>query len=590
MTNPFKLPDDLTGPEKDLIAKAKAGEWCFLFTDDDAERENNATPDNERGAVGERLVKRPDADDAQPDRNAIRAKVIMYLALGGDEKQPVHPQGVQLSGAWIAGKLNFDSCTLIRPLWLEKCYIEVPPNFRDARTGTISLSGSWVPSLNMNGLVTEGPVFLRNGFEAAGTVTMVGGKIGGQFACVGGNFRGDEVALEASSLTTEGPAFLSNGFEATGMVRLIGAKIHGDLDCSGGAFKGSAVALRGDRSEIGGHLFLCSERDDDDQPVTEDECRGFQAVGLARFAGATIKGDLRCDGGQFEGEGGEALRLDEVKVMGSVRMSASFNQDETLAAGSRVFKARGGVRLDGARIRSQLRLQGGKFEAVRNADGALSRFRLEGARIEAVLHLGAGTEHSPPARLNTQVDLRAATVGTLRDCSEAYDGLDQFSIRLDGFSYRRITGPTDASERIAWLDQQPKEDKGAYFKPQPYEQLAKALRDMGHTEDAKRVAMCKQRYQRWANWLRAFHSWRRNWWHPLRILILGATAVRCFISLLFQLVVGYGYRPIYALGWLMVFVFLVGRGIFAWAYDAGAMVPNDPRTLRSELAITACVD
>ncbi len=69
MTNPFKLPDDLTGPEEDLIAKAKAGEWCFLFTDDDAEGEYNSAPDDRKETVAERLATRPGADAAQRDRN-----------------------------------------------------------------------------------------------------------------------------------------------------------------------------------------------------------------------------------------------------------------------------------------------------------------------------------------------------------------------------------------------------------------------------------------------------------------------------------------------------------------------------------------
>ncbi len=585
MTNPFKLPDALTGPEEDLIAKAKAGEWCFLFTDDNAAREYRAAPDDKKEDVGGKRVTRPDADGAQPDRNVIRAIVIMHLALGGDENEPVHPQGVQLSGAWITGKLDFHSSTLTRPLALLCCYIATAPVFRDARSKSICFDGSLVPALDMSGLRSEGPVFLRYGFEAAETVLLRSAQIGGQLACDGGSFKGEKLALGADNLVTEGPVFLRDGFKAAGTVELVTARIHGELDCSGGVFLARSAALRADRSDIRGHLFLNAERDDDGEPVTEEECRGFQAVGLVRFPGATIKGDLRCDGGQFEGKGGEALRLDEVTVRGSVRMSASFKQDETLAAESRVFKARGGVRLDGARIQSQLRLQGGKFEAVENDEGVLSRFRLEGARIEAVLHLGAGTEHSPAARLNTPVDLRAATVGTLRDCSEAYADLDRFTIRLDGFTYRRITGPTDASERIAWLDQQPKEDKGADFKPQPYEQLAKSLRDMGHTEDAKRVAIRKQRGQREAAWLQRCAQLSntkrpRVSWLERRGLMFNAH-FRWWMSRLFGLIVGYGYRPLYALGWLAVFVFL-GWWIFAGAYDSGVMVPNDPRTLRSE--------
>ncbi len=594
MTNPFKLPDDLTGPEEDLIAKAKAGECCFLFTDDDAEREYNAAPDGEKESVGARLGTRPGSDGAEPDSNVIRAIVIMHLALGGESEQPVHPKGVGLWGGWVAGRLDFEDSTLTRPLNLINCYIVVEPTFLNARSRLINLQGSHVPGLEMSGMTTEGPVFLRKGFEAAGEVNLIVAKIGGQLSCVDGAFRGKKMALNGNGMTTEGPVLLSDGFEATGVVSLIGAKIHGDLECSGGVFKAPVNALIGDRSEIGGHLFLSSERDADGQPVTKEKCRGFQAVGIVRFSGATIKGDLRCDGGQFGMEIVGELprlnevvvpRLNEVTVTGRVLMSASFHQDGTLAAESRVFEARGGVRLDGARIQRDLRFEGGKVEAVKFADDELSRFRLEGARIETVLHLGAGSDHSPEARLNTPVDLRAATVGTLRDCSEAYDGLNQFSIRLDGFTYRRIEGSTDASERIAWLDRQPKKDQDADFKPQPYEQLAKTLRDMGHTGDAKRVAIRKQLHQREAAWLQHCARLsdtkrpRVSWWKRRRLIF--SAHFRWWMSRLFGFLVGYGYRPLYAFLALCAAV-IFGSGVFLAAWYGGVMVPNDSRVLLSD--------
>jgi hypothetical protein len=109
-----------------------------------------------------------------------------------------------LSDAWISGELDFDSCTLSRPLWLQQCHIEKPPNFQHARTQIIGLSGSWVPSLEMNSLTTEGPVFLGDGFEAAGMVVLVSTKISGQLACSGGVFRGEETALMLEKARVEG--------------------------------------------------------------------------------------------------------------------------------------------------------------------------------------------------------------------------------------------------------------------------------------------------------------------------------------------------------------------------------------------------
>jgi hypothetical protein len=168
----------------------------------------------------------------------------------------VHPQGVILSDAWISGELDFDSCTLSRPLWLQQCHIEKPPNFQHARTQIIGLSGSWVPSLEMNSLTTEGPVFLGDGFEAARTVNLGSAKIGGALVCDGGKFRGEETSLDADKLTTEGPVFLGDGFEAAGMVVLVSTKIGGQLDCSGGKFRGEETALMLEKARVEGDFLV----------------------------------------------------------------------------------------------------------------------------------------------------------------------------------------------------------------------------------------------------------------------------------------------------------------------------------------------
>ncbi|MEM8991021.1 MAG: hypothetical protein AAGD08_11465, partial [Pseudomonadota bacterium] len=168
-----------------------------------------------------------------------------------------------------------------------------------------------------------------------------------------------------------------------------------------------------------------------------------------------------------------------------------------------------------------------------------------------------------------------------------------------GFTYSRIYGPTDAKTRAAWLDLQRPEDKGAGFKPQPYEQLTKVLREMGHTEDARQIAITKQQKERRAALLQGrkrskeAREARRVARDPETIESDRSTGGKIAADLdrvgrhfrwglhrLFGLTVGYGYRPLYALYWLAGFVG-VGAWVFAGAYAAEAMIPNDPFTLRS---------
>jgi hypothetical protein len=63
-------------------------------------------------------------------------------------------------------------------------------------------------------------------------------------------------------------------------------------------------------------------------------------------------------------------------------------------------------------------------------------------------------------------------------------------LKLDGFTYDRFAGvaPTDAAARCRWLARQSREHRIDAFRPQPYEQAAKVLREMGHAADARKIA------------------------------------------------------------------------------------------------------
>jgi hypothetical protein len=88
------------------------------------------------------------------------------------------------------------------------------------------------------------------------------------------------------------------------------------------------------------------------------------------------------------------------------------------------------------------------------------------------------------------------------------------------FTYDRIyeDSPVTAKERIQWLDLQPS-DK---FLPQPYEQLASVLRNMGHEREARKVMIEKNRHH--ATFTKPFsQEW---WWYNV-----------------FGWLIDYGYAP-----------------------------------------------
>ncbi|MBV9062852.1 MAG: hypothetical protein JOY77_07965 [Alphaproteobacteria bacterium] len=91
------------------------------------------------------------------------------------------------------------------------------------------------------------------------------------------------------------------------------------------------------------------------------------------------------------------------------------------------------------------------------------------------------------------------------------------------------------------------------FRPQPWGQAVKVLRDMGHEEDARELAVKREI-------LRSQSAATR--WH-----------LKAWLRLL-HITIGFGYKPHYALYWSAGFL-LIGWIIFGAAADLGFMAPRD---------------
>lgn len=240
--------------------------------------------------------------EEQTEDNLVRAGFLRFLALGGDERAPVHEHGVQLRGAWISDELDVAGATIPRNLSCLRCYFDHAPAFHDASVaGSLFLSGSRVPGFVGDRMTCSGGLFLRDKFSSAGTVRLSGACIGGDLDCDDAAFDGKGgSALLADRTEIKGSIFLRNDFSATGKVRLPGARIDGNLECNGAAFDGKdGDALSADGAEIKGDVFL----------------NGFSATGEVRLLGARIGGNLECIGAEFVGENG-GLSADGIDITG----------------------------------------------------------------------------------------------------------------------------------------------------------------------------------------------------------------------------------------------------------------------------------
>jgi len=232
---PLRLPDPLTPAESKLVAAARKGELADY-------------------SVGTAELDNPDKGaDWGPERT-IRAEVIYALATS--KSTDVHAKGLKVASAKITGVLDFDGAEIPHPLVLWNCFIAEPITLRDASALTVSLARSRVAGIQADRLQARGDVFLDSS-HATGEVRLIGAKIGGDLACIGGRLENAKgYALYADGAIVDGSVFL-NGVQATGEVRFVDAKIAKMLSCSGGTFSNpDGVALSLERASVATTLFL----------------------------------------------------------------------------------------------------------------------------------------------------------------------------------------------------------------------------------------------------------------------------------------------------------------------------------------------
>ncbi|MES2187778.1 MAG: membrane-associated oxidoreductase [Pseudomonadota bacterium] len=474
---------------------------------------------------------------AENDENTIRAEVLRFFLLGGSDDAAVHERGVQLYGAFITGVLDLNGAVLPHGASIRFCsFTEVILLGHAHIEGSLYLSGSRVPGIIADGLVAKGDVFLTEDFRSTGEIRLLGGTIDGDLCCQGDFEVDDGDVLSVDRVVIKGGFFLNDGFKAAGTVRLHSANVGGSVNFEGAkitAKKGPAVVADG--SVINGYLNLTG---------------GFSAVGAVRLMGAEIGGDFNCRGGSFVNNQTDALCLDAATIKGNIFFDVNFS-------------ATGVVRLLRVRVGCDLYCQGGDFNSPNGGHISADGMIVEGGFFFRKIKNSV-----------ENVSLASARVGQLVDDENSWGG----HLTLDGFQYHEISGgaPTSGSARLRWLDKQMKghtglSAQGQDFRPQPWRQLQKVLREMGHAEDARQIAIAFESRLRTAGKIGTSPP------HWNRIRSWGYRKIARGFHRGFWLLAGYGYRPVRLLSWF-VCVWLICAG-FYWFFalpPQAVFAPTNP--------------
>ncbi len=498
--------------------------------------------------------------------NHVRAEFLRFLALGGDEQTPIHENGIILCGAWITATLNLNDCHIAHSLIFIGCNFEETPKLCGTKIdGSLILTSSKLPGLAADNLTVKGNIFLNNGFIATNEVRLPHSKIGGNLECIEGEFHattGHSILLANS--TIQSSIFLSKGFKSIGEVNINGSDIGSNLECDAGNFNNpNGTALSFDHAKIKGSIYLRKK---------------FVANGLVSLRYAETGGNLDCSAGCFNSQSQHSLAADHAKITGTVHLHTGFKARKTVRFFNTIIK--GNVECKNAEF-NNIELEAISFEEAKIQGSLLfsDNFQINGMLTLVNTQIGGSfagvqgefnnkgkiTLFAHNMNINgdfilqklkspaNKIQITSSSVAQLRD-DEASWGQD---LILDGFVYKHFSGnsKTDAQSRLRWLNKQIETHLGQSFKPQPWKQLILTLRNQGHVEDARQVAIAyeKQRYK-----AGVIHNKLPRMLHWV-----------------FGLIIDYGYSPLKLLKYMLLIWLLCGALFWAAALH-GVFAPSNP--------------
>lgn len=338
---------------------------------------------------------------------------------------------------------------LLRYLILGGC-----SDFRTQPSG-ITLNGAWIAGvLDLSFTTARGPIDFFNCHFAERPQML---QLQADGLAIVGCTMAD--GMNAARIQIAGNLTL-NGSKIDGKVSLSGSDIKGHLSCTQASLRNpGASAFKAQGMKVASSVLL----------------EGTTATGQISLLGAQIGGQLVVIGAALHNPQGHALNVQSAQIRGDAFV--------------RYLQADGEVSFMGAEINGVLDCS---HAALRNPDGdALNAQRLV---------LREGFIWRRVADVAGAVDLTSAHVGDLWDDPESWALCEK--LYLSGFIYDVLHGGINVPERLAWLKMGAVSQREFY--PQPYEQLAKLLRETGHRSDARAIMVAKEKEQRKAS----RHRWR----------------------------------------------------------------------------------
>ena len=423
------------------------------------------------------------------EQRRLPADFLQQLISGGGANQGALCCALRIQGANIIGpllppsfsqqggraSLQFQSCTFDSPVDLSGAEFLVLRFVDCTMPALIGASLQVRADLDLSGSYFSGVQAHESELTRVGScaIHLNNARIGGKLDC----------SSTASSRFTVG-----------GTLRLDGARIDGDVSVTGAMLDGCGEPAFSARSAVvGGNVRFASS-----------DAHRSESKGEITFVAAQITGDLDCDGAKLWNPDGRALHCEDLKVE-SVFLSMNRQTNQRFEAAGRLnFLS---AIIGGSFFLTEARLAPGPDYVGLPKKGGPIALNLRQARISNALgfnNIGAlYHDDGRPVEGDDLVPVRGwfllAGVETTSILDNTQTGWPVAGfLDLEGASYSRIRhmGDVDLIEnRIAWLRLQfpAGQPTARSFRPQPYEELSRVLRQHGQSREADAVAVEKIR-------------------------------------------------------------------------------------------------
>ncbi len=376
-------------------------------------------------------------------------------------KSALTRRGVRIIGAWFKEEVDLTNADIDHELCLVKSRFDYGLDFNYLKTSSlISLQGStFKGKVSMDKMHVNSYLVMSDGAVFEGEVILIGAKVGGQLPMVGSTFKSK---VNMANLRVNSDLFVSNGAVFEGEVILIGAKVDGQLAMGGSTFKGKVDM---NSLEVDGSLLMHAA-----EIKKEGKTISIPTVfeGDVILIGAKVGGQLEMGGSTFKGK----MNMDSLQVGSHLLMrNAKFETGE-------------GIYLLVSQISGNLDISNSK---------KIPSLDLTGATIKGEFSLGSEMLPHAEFQKGATLTLRNTETGALQDLEKSWEGL---KLELTGFTYKRLGGYAAGEKHSmatrgvdwmkGWLARQ------EHYSPQPYEQLAKVLRESGHKGKADDILFVKK--------------------------------------------------------------------------------------------------